>query len=213
MEFYLGDIRLPVPISEVNVKSGSEINIVSLAKGGEIAFFKGRKLENISFSGFYPSECVSYCQYPDFPSPESFCNQMKSIMEQGDPIRFIITDTDINNQFLIESFEKVYKVNGRGDIDFSISLIEYKELVIPQIAPPKKDSSKVTEKTPQKRPNDKKNNNNKNRTHTVVRGDTLWGLAKRYYGDGSQYMKIFNANKGKIKNPNLIIDGWKLVIP
>ena len=52
----------------------------------------------------------------------------------------------------------------------------------------------------------------KPKTHIVKRGDTLWGLAKRYYGNGSLYPKIVSANP-KIKNPNLIIDGWELVIP
>lgn len=52
----------------------------------------------------------------------------------------------------------------------------------------------------------------KPKTHIVKRGDTLWGLAKRYYGNGALYQRIVSANP-KIKNPNLIIDGWELVIP
>lgn len=211
MEFYIDDLRLPVPIQEVSVKTGAEINIISLAKGGELGIFAGKKLDTISFSSFYPSSYRSYCQYNGFPNVETFVRKIETAQKEGNPIRFIITGADINKQFLISDFEKTYKINGRGDLYFSLSLTEYREIEIPQIALAKSDASKV--KTPQKRPNDKKKNNNKNRTHTVVRGDTLWGLAKRYYGDGSQYMKIFNANKGKIKNPNLIIDGWKLVIP
>ncbi|GIM47042.1 hypothetical protein DNHGIG_25910 [Collibacillus ludicampi] len=49
------------------------------------------------------------------------------------------------------------------------------------------------------------------RTHTVVFGDTLWKIALQYYGDGSQYRKIADANK--IENPDVIIVGQKLVIP
>jgi nucleoid-associated protein YgaU len=53
--------------------------------------------------------------------------------------------------------------------------------------------------------------------HKVVYGDTLWALAQKYYGDGSKYMKIFNANKkywAKHNNdPNIIQVGWELVIP
>ena len=45
-------------------------------------------------------------------------------------------------------------------------------------------------------------------------GDCLWNIAKKYYGDGSQYTKIYEANKGTIgSNPNLIKPGQKLVIP
>ena len=51
------------------------------------------------------------------------------------------------------------------------------------------------------------------RTHTVKRGDTLWALAAKYYGSGAKYPTIYEANKDKIKNPNIIQVGWVLVIP
>lgn len=53
--------------------------------------------------------------------------------------------------------------------------------------------------------------------HVVKSGDTLWGLAEKYYGDGSRYMEIFNANKEIWKDykndPNVIYVGWELHIP
>ena len=51
------------------------------------------------------------------------------------------------------------------------------------------------------------------RTYTVKKGDSLWNIAKKYYGDGSQYKKIYDANTNKIANPNLIYVGQVLVIP
>ena len=51
------------------------------------------------------------------------------------------------------------------------------------------------------------------RTYTIVKGDTLWGIATKFYGNGSQYTKIYNANKSIIKNANLIYPGQKIVIP
>jgi len=51
------------------------------------------------------------------------------------------------------------------------------------------------------------------RTYTVKSGDTLSGIAKQFYGKGSEYMKIFNANKDKLTNPDVIRDGEELVIP
>jgi len=48
--------------------------------------------------------------------------------------------------------------------------------------------------------------------HTVSSGETLWGIAKRYYGDGSQYPKIVQANPS-IDDPNLIYPGQKFIIP
>ena len=49
--------------------------------------------------------------------------------------------------------------------------------------------------------------------HVVEKGDTLSKIAAKYYGDPSLYTKIFEANKDRIKNPDLIQVGWKLRIP
>ena len=50
-------------------------------------------------------------------------------------------------------------------------------------------------------------------TYIVVRGDCLWKIAKKFYGSGAQYTRIYNANKHKINNPNLIYPGQRLTIP
>ena len=50
--------------------------------------------------------------------------------------------------------------------------------------------------------------------HVVVSGDTLSGIAKKYYDDAGQYTKIYEANKKLIgDNPDLIKIGMELVIP
>lgn len=49
--------------------------------------------------------------------------------------------------------------------------------------------------------------------HEVVSGDTLSGIAKKYYGKSNLYMKIFDANKDQLKDPNVIKVGQKLRIP
>jgi len=51
------------------------------------------------------------------------------------------------------------------------------------------------------------------RTHVVQKGDTLSKIAKKYYGNASLYMKIFEANKDKLKDPNKIFPDQELVIP
>ncbi|HET8548543.1 MAG TPA: LysM peptidoglycan-binding domain-containing protein [Bryobacteraceae bacterium] len=50
-------------------------------------------------------------------------------------------------------------------------------------------------------------------TYTVQAGDTLSKIAKQFYGDSNQYMKIFNANKDKLNDPNMIHPGQQLTIP
>jgi nucleoid-associated protein YgaU len=51
------------------------------------------------------------------------------------------------------------------------------------------------------------------RIHKVVAGDNLSKIAKQYYGNANEYMKIFNANQDKLKDPDKIFPGQELVIP
>lgn len=50
-------------------------------------------------------------------------------------------------------------------------------------------------------------------TYTVQSGDTLSKIAKHFYGDANEYMKIFYANRDKIDDPNRINVGQELTIP
>jgi nucleoid-associated protein YgaU len=51
------------------------------------------------------------------------------------------------------------------------------------------------------------------RVYEVVSGDTLGAIAQKYYGKASEYMKIFEANRDILDNPDLIKVGQKLKIP
>jgi nucleoid-associated protein YgaU len=50
-------------------------------------------------------------------------------------------------------------------------------------------------------------------TYTVVAGDSLSKIAKRFYGDANKWPRIHEANRDQIKNPDLIHPGQKLRIP
>jgi len=49
--------------------------------------------------------------------------------------------------------------------------------------------------------------------HKVVSGDSLSKMAKVYFDEANKYMKIFEANKDQLKNPDLIKVGQELKIP
>lgn len=51
------------------------------------------------------------------------------------------------------------------------------------------------------------------RTYTVKSGDTLSEIAKREYGNASDWRRIYEANKDSIKNPDLIYPGQTFIIP
>lgn len=49
--------------------------------------------------------------------------------------------------------------------------------------------------------------------HIVAKGETLGGIAKKYYGKVMKYKDIFEANTDVLKNPDVIHPGQELVIP
>ena len=48
---------------------------------------------------------------------------------------------------------------------------------------------------------------------TVQPGNTLWAIARKRYGDGLLYVQVFEANRDKIKNPDLIYPGQLFDLP
>lgn len=50
-------------------------------------------------------------------------------------------------------------------------------------------------------------------TYTVKSGDTLSALSKKFYGNANAYMRIFEANRDQLKDPDKIQAGQKLIIP
>jgi len=48
---------------------------------------------------------------------------------------------------------------------------------------------------------------------TVQPGATLWAIAEERYGDGVQFVKVFEANRDRIRDPNLIFPGQVFTVP
>jgi len=51
------------------------------------------------------------------------------------------------------------------------------------------------------------------RYHTVVKRDTLYGLARTYYGNQARWKDIYEANRGVLSDPDQIRVGQRLLIP
>lgn len=48
---------------------------------------------------------------------------------------------------------------------------------------------------------------------TVQPGNTLWGISRRSYGEGTLYVRVFEANRARIRNPDLIFPGQVFTVP
>lgn len=55
--------------------------------------------------------------------------------------------------------------------------------------------------------------NTSGQKYTVISGDSLWKISKKFYGTGTKWQQIADANKSVISNPNVLQIGWVLTIP
>lgn len=162
-----------------------------------------------TISSHFPKRDRNYANNSGRQAPYTYINKLLSWKSSGKPVQLIITGTKINFQVTIETL-KYGEQDGTGDVYYDLTLKEYRAVEIKKTKLKKTKKKKTTKKKSKpKRPAAKK----KTKTYTVKSGDCLWNIAKRFYGNGAQYTKIYNANRGKIKNPNLIYPGQKLTIP
>lgn len=206
--------RIPVNPEEISVENNLSIEKYNILNLGEVAIANYKELNKYSFETEFPYEVTSYVNYTnDFKSSDFWINLFEEWMKNKTAVRFIASNgkgKDINTLVLISSLKVTEKATEEGDKYVSFDLVEYRKFdkkvaVVKSIAGSK---ARVRQSS-----DSKQNPKATNRTYTVVSGDTLWGIATRYYGNGAQYPTIYNANKNIISNPNLIYPGQKLVIP
>lgn len=216
MEFWLkksnsDKFMLPVnpeSFSFTEKHNNTSVNVNSI---GEVNLIGKRGLKEGTISSFFPNQNYNFGNNSGRKKPYIYVNTILKWKEEGKPVRLIVGG-NINVQVTIESF-KYGEQDGTGDVYYLLGVKEYRAVTVTKVK--KKSTSK--KKTTKKKTTTKKKrtteNKPKQKTYTVKKGDCLWNIAKKFYGNGAKYTKIYNANKSKIKNPNLIYPGQVLVIP
>lgn len=217
--------RLPVNPEQIEVSRTQTIEKYEILKLGQISIPAGLELKQYSFECELPikhEEIVpNYVETKsNFQEPDYYLQRFEFWRNKKTPFRFIagrcylpnrngMEDDSINDLVLIEELSVSEKAGEEGDKYVSFKLLEYREYGKKYLVEKTADDTKAVKKQAQT-----EKSNPKQPGYYVVRsGDCLWSIAKKFYGDGSKYTIIYNANKDKIKNPSLIMPGWKLKIP
>lgn len=207
MEFWVkqdnnGELQLPVKPKDFTVNVAHRNTVVNVLQLGDINLIGKTGLREVSLSSFFPAKAYNFSINSGRKDPLECVNQLEKWRKSGKPVRVIITDT-LNMEATIESFSWGER-DATGDIYYSLAFKEYKRLKV------KKGT--VEEATETSRET-KTEGSSSGKIYTVRSGDSLWSIAKKFYGDGSLYTKIYNANKDVISNPNSLTVGWALTIP
>ena len=220
MEIYLGTdndkIRFPVVPSAIGVSRSNNIDTQSVLKLGEVPIFNGTSLKTIELTSFFPNQEYSFCDYAGFMKPYEFSDKIQKWMYEGKPLRIIVTDSPTNMQCLIQQFD-TEEQDGTRDLYFTLNLLEYRPIEVPNLSNNNQsNNSNNSQNISRPSENNDSSNSNQQKTHKVVKGDSLWAIAQKYYGKGSLYPKIKEANKTKypsLAKNNIIYPNWELIIP
>lgn len=211
--FKYGSRRYKLPVNPEEIKRSRELNIeiYQVLEEGQVSIPSYCALEEYSFEAEFPSQDVNYMESGTEADADHYEKMFRKAQKNKKPIRFIASNDisdDISVKVLVKSVDIVEKAGEEGDKYISLTLMEYKGAGKRYVAIQTPDATVKQEETPLA----ENPAVTANKTHTVQSGDTLWGIAKKYYGNGSQYQKIVSANPS-IKNPNLIYPGQVFTIP
>lgn len=182
-------IELPINPPSVEFTEKQLNQAITLLNLGEANLKGERGLKYTKLSSFFPSEKSPFYKNAR-QKPDKYVAMLQEWKTAKSVVRVIISDLKINMAMLIDDLAFSMR-EGDEDIYYTISLSEYRILNVPSV----QTTTKVRSNGLLSRPDPAASGG----THTVVSGDTLWGISKQSYGSGSSYLKIYNANSRKIE--------------
>lgn len=191
--------ELAVNPREISVTQDSKDKTIDLLNVGEVNVPGNRGLVKVSLATFLPDQDSPFYTGN---APETMIQTVKKAKNGKKPLRIIISGTDVNTLFTISSMNEIYK-EGQADIYISWSFVESRDLNTGQVA---SWVRRYTETGLCYR----NTSNTVPKIVTAINGDTLWSLARRYYGDGARWKDIAAANG---LSEDRLSAGTRLVMP
>ena len=171
-------------ISKGTVKVPKGISVKEIKWSGEF-FGKTKKNEAIVKSGRWKS-------------PKQSVNQLKKWMNHGVVLNLVVSGTWINMDVTISALN-VEEYGAYGNVKYMVTFTQYRKLKIyttkelKNASDSKNHSKKIKERA------GKNDQDSAEKKYTVVSGDTLWGIAAKNCGGGTNWPKLYDANADTIE--------------
>lgn len=217
---YLGGVLMPITPSKVKVKINNQNETLTLINGEEINILKEPGLTDVSFDLLLPQVFYPFTN-GGAQSADYYLSLFERLKTSKQPFQFILNRSMPTGRRLfytnltvgMEDYQITDDAEEGFDITVTVSLKQYRhygtKTVTIQPAPTPAETPTATVEQPQRETSQAPQQT----TYTVKSGDCLWNIAKKYLGDGSRYNEIYELNKDKITNPNLIYPNQVLTLP
>ena len=181
------EIRVPWLPEKINHDSGGvTVATYDIIDKGEVAVPTGSGLSSWSWESELPGSLRTDTSLlrGTWKDPKEYLNLLEDWRQNGTPLRLLVTGYPINADVILFDYSSTPS-GAFGDIAYDVTFKEDRDITITS-----------TTDTTQKRPT----TSSSGKTYTVKKGDTLWAIAKKFYGNGSKWKTIYNANKTIIEN-------------
>lgn len=217
---YLGGVLMPITPSKVKVKINNQNETLTLINGEEINILKEPGLTDVSFDLLLPQVSYPFTN-GGAQSADYYLSLFERLKTSKQPFQFILNRSMPTGRRLfytnltvgMEDYQITDDAEEGFDITVTVSLKQYRhygtKTVTIQPPPTPAETPTATVEQPQRETSQAPQQT----TYTVKSGDCLWNIAKKYLGDGSRYNEIYELNKDKITNPNLIYPNQVLTLP
>lgn len=219
-KMYIAGALMPITPSKVKVKINNQNKTLTLINGDEINILKQAKLTDVSFDVILPQ--VPYPFTNGGAQGASYYLSLFESLKQGQtPFQWILNRCRPDGTALfysnltvgMEDYQITDDAKEGFDLTVSVKLKQYrpygtKAVIIKPAPAPAQPATATVQPAPRPTESAPKNSN-----YTVKSGDCLWNIAKKQLGDGSRWKEIYDLNKDKIKNPNLIYPNQSLTMP
>ena len=234
-DFYFKDgsdvLTFPITPSELSIKVGSNNKVVTLINEGDVNILKSPSLIEVEFEARFPMRKYPYSrEVMDF---KNYFDKFKELKEKKKSFRFIVARTtlkdkrswDTNLLVALEDFELKESADEGDDVIIAFKLKQFKPYGVKRLDISKYGVSKpkFTISSPSR--SGSNSSGGSSQAYVVKSGDCLWNIAKKFYGNGGLWTKIYNANKSAIEadakrhgkssssNGHWIYPGLTLTIP
>lgn len=203
-EFYIDDVCYPLPPNSFSVEIGNKNTTINLVSGQEVNLRKIPGLKSVSAEFELPTVAYPAAKYPSgYNNPQVFLDQLTALKTSKKVFKVVllrkINSTALGWDFslavTLEDFNQSEEAGNGMDVKVSVKFKEWKDFGTKQVAF-KKSTSKTTKKTTVKKSNSKSGGGN----YTVIKGDTLSGIAKKKLGKSGRWSEIYKLNKTTIEN-------------
>lgn len=228
IQFFLkvGNLLVTIPVNPEELEITKSIGYDTYANLNkeEILKLQEDKLLELTIESILEKTTSSLSVTNTPYSAEDYLNLFNNWMSNRQIVRVTCSDGQIDFEGYIVEVTTGYQ-GGTDDYDYSIKIVQERsiELVtnidysyskidveynVLRYTPPTNPTVQTSSNT-----SSSSGSTSTTTTYTVKKGDTLSGIAKAFYGNSSKWTLIYNANKDKIKNSNLIYPGQVLTIP